>query len=120
MSEVRGTVHSVFITTVVNFCCLCVAYWDSMAIMQYIGQRTGRGGPAGVQEAAHISEIAQGLEDFRTRYGRLVYSSDFNSLVDDYKSQTMPTWLGYFERILLRNGGFYGRGHYLVGEEVRL
>lgn len=60
-------------------------------------------------------QIAWAIEDFRGRFGRLSYGSSDGK--DEYLEQ-LPKYLGYFENILMDNGGFYGGGNYLVGDEA--
>mmetsp|Transcript_51470 Transcript_51470/g.120775 ORF Transcript_51470/g.120775 Transcript_51470/m.120775 type:complete len:167 (+) Transcript_51470:514-1014(+) len=49
-------------------------------------------------DMADIDIVAAGLEDFRAKYGALAYNKNYKDHIDEYESETLPQWLGYFER----------------------
>eukprot|EP01094_Clydonella_sp_ATCC50884_P018642 TRINITY_DN3485_c0_g1_i1.p1 TRINITY_DN3485_c0_g1~~TRINITY_DN3485_c0_g1_i1.p1 ORF type:complete len:282 (-),score=93.00 TRINITY_DN3485_c0_g1_i1:389-1234(-) len=67
-------------------------------------------------------QYALALEDVRGAYGRLAYmqgtEEEKNAALQEYLESKMPKWLHAFEQILLKNGGFFGKGFHLVGDSL--
>lgn len=66
------------------------------------------------KELVQLDSIGQGVEDFRGRFGKLIYGSI--SEKDKYL-EALPGYLRFFENILMKNGGFYGKGWYLINND---
>ena len=69
----------------------------------------------GEKEIQLQEQIAYGIEDLRKKFTTLAYGSPDG--LDDFLTG-LPKSLNYFEQILVNNGGFYGKGNYLVGDDL--
>eukprot|EP01095_Lingulamoeba_sp_RSL-Kostka_P004800 TRINITY_DN16018_c0_g1_i1.p1 TRINITY_DN16018_c0_g1~~TRINITY_DN16018_c0_g1_i1.p1 ORF type:complete len:266 (-),score=85.19 TRINITY_DN16018_c0_g1_i1:134-931(-) len=91
-----------------------------MAILDHL-ERSIHNCPIENEESRSLKyQYALALEDIRKKYGAIAYSSapDRESLLENFIEKTLPTQLDFFERILVNNGGFYGKGDFLVGDSL--
>ncbi|XP_013381282.1 glutathione S-transferase [Lingula anatina] len=71
---------------------------QSHAIMHYLGRTTGMDCDC---DMMHMCEIlAQGTEDLRAKLAEVLHNPDFSlKLREQYLNETLPVWLGYFEKL---------------------
>eukprot|EP01027_Heterolobosea_sp_BB2_P025749 GEZU01039520.1.p2 GENE.GEZU01039520.1~~GEZU01039520.1.p2 ORF type:complete len:192 (-),score=73.92 GEZU01039520.1:23-598(-) len=56
------------------------------------------------EEDQYVSDmIVDGVEDWRKGYAGVIYSSNFDNLIGDYKAKTIPTVMEQFETLLRKN-----------------
>ena len=67
------------------------------------------------EHLAKQEQISGGVEDLRARLGRLVYGAEADK---EAALERLPRDLLPFERLLVDNGAFFGKGHYLVGDSA--
>eukprot|EP00949_MAST-11_sp_MAST-11-sp1_P001208 g1208.t1 len=74
----------------------CVDLVQTHTIMRFLGRKFN----AYDEGDRHwIDLVADGAEDFRGKYTRLAYDRDYTGKMDTYMQETLPTWLGHFERL---------------------
>ena len=113
-----------------------IEVWDRCRLFVCVCCCNGRADRHVPTQAMRVDYITDGVEDTRKRYGQLVYGNYVRDVVvrdghrifimfhrqevekDQYISDTMPTWLEKFEKLLLSNGGFYGGAKFFVGESL--
>lgn len=89
---------------------------QSIAILAHLDRVSTGKLVRSTKEQLQLDQFALGLEDLRKPYGALAYGD--KSGRKEYIATTLPKGLAYFEHALMDNGGFYGGGHHLVGEEL--
>lgn len=75
----------------------CLHMTQSHTIMRFLDRFYGTYGPD--ESRWLVDMLADGVEDFRSKYGRLVYSKDAEEKYEDYFATEVPKWLGHFERL---------------------
>jgi len=90
---------------------------QSSAIIRYLAKKFNFNGKT-LEEETLCDVVAGGVDDFRTKYLQLVYNSNFSSLKEAYITTTVPQQLQNFEKLLEKNGAYYGRGLYFVGDQL--
>lgn len=85
---------------------------QSLAILRFLGQKHGFY-PSKFEEQARVEMITGASEDFKLRYGRLIYDPEFDQKKTEYLQKTLPEWLSHFNRWLVQN-----KGEYLVGNRL--
>ncbi|XP_069089190.1 glutathione S-transferase P 1-like [Pleurodeles waltl] len=81
--------------------------YQSNAILRYLGRKYGLYGKND-KEAAVIDMVNDGLEDFRLKYVRLIFT-EYDTGKDKYIAD-LPNQLGPFERILSKHPGGFVNG----------
>lgn len=88
---------------------------QSQAILRFLGKHHKFYGTC-EQEEILIDVATGGVGDMRAKYSQLVYNEQMadkqkrQQLLEEYKGNYLPQWLGYFEDLLLRAGGEYFGG----------
>jgi len=87
---------------------------QTMAILRYYAKRYGMYGKNELEQF-HCDMIADGTEDWRSAYGKVVYSKDFAKDKEEYLQKTLPHFLGIFEKLLCKNENGTG---FFVGKQL--
>jgi|EP00945_MAST-04E_sp_MAST-4E-sp1_P005295 glutathione S-transferase len=75
----------------------CLHMTQSHTIMRFLDRWYGTYGPD--EQRWLVDMLADGVEDFRSKYGKLVYSKDAQEKYADHFETEVPKWLGHFERM---------------------
>lgn len=84
------------------------------AIMRHLARKFGYYGET--EDEHTLSDVvAGGADDFRDTHSGLVYNPAFEDLLPAYLEKTLPKWLGFFEKLLLKN---HDGEKYFVGKDA--
>jgi glutathione S-transferase len=75
----------------------CLDMVQSHTILRFLDRFYGTYGPD--EKKWLVDMVADGAEDMRSKYTKLVYNENAKELLDDYLENTLPTWLEHFERL---------------------
>jgi len=89
---------------------------QSRTIARFLAQRHNFGGDDEVTELL-LDQIAGGVQDVRSRYGKVVYSEEWASKLAEHE-QFLSVWMPYFEALLERIRGPYFAGSKLTYADI--
>ena len=75
----------------------CLDLVQSHTILRFLDRYYGTYGPE--EKRWLVDMVADGAEDMRSKYTKLVYSEGASDAIDDYLENILPTWLDHFERL---------------------
>ncbi|EDV22238.1 Glutathione S-transferase P 1 [Trichoplax sp. H2] len=74
-------------------------YLFGQVILRYLGRSVGL--DCECDELDYCNMIAAGIEDMGKQLSKIMYDPSFSvAMRDEYLKSTLPTWLGYFERLI--------------------
>lgn len=100
----------------------CMELVQSHAIMRFLDNVHGTYGQLSPGEQAFVDMAVGGIEDFRSKLSKVVYSPNGEAELAGYLSDVAPVWLAHFERLLdpetsvAKKGGRMA-GPYLCGAQ---
>jgi len=89
---------------------------QSRTITRFLARRHNFGGDDEATELL-LDQVAGGAQDVRSRYGKVVYSADWASKLDDHE-KFLGVWMPYFEALLDRIPGPYFAGSKLSYADI--